>query len=91
MGSSGSDKHSFHTSWPTSLVAKQHATSRNLLHAVNFKCKITLKHKGKILVSNHVITERSSHLKVHHKEAYVPQPSMFYCVTIFNQLQCTMT
>jgi hypothetical protein len=52
MGSSGSDEQSFHKSWPASLVAKQHVTlSRTLLHGVHFKCKIILKHKGKILVS----------------------------------------
>lgn len=92
MGSSGSDEQSLHKSWPSSLVAKQHTTlSRTLLHGVHFKCKIILKHKGKILVSNHVITDHSSHLKVYHKEAYVAQPSTFCWVTNCNQLQCTMT
>lgn len=87
IGSSGNDEQSSHKSWPTSLVPKQHTTlSRNLLHGVHFKCKIILKHKGKILVSNRVITEHSYHLKVYHKVAYVPQPSMFCWVTNFNQL-----
>jgi len=87
MGSIGSDEQSFHKSWPTSLIAKQHTTlSRTLLHGVHFKCKIIHRHKGKMLVANRVITDHSSHLQVYHKEAYVLQPSTLCWVKNCNQL-----